>query len=68
MLMISGFSILMMGEFSTSSYIAIRLKDQFETISIGPYDITGAKMLAILLMTNTVGVIVLVFYFKVVLK
>ena len=43
MLMISGFSILMMGEFSTSSYIAIRLKDQFETISIGPYDITGQR-------------------------
>ena len=62
MLMISGFSILMMGEFSTSSYIAIRLKDQFETISIGPYDITGAKMLAILLMTNTVGVIVLTYF------
>ncbi|MCE5136280.1 MFS transporter [Staphylococcus aureus] len=69
MLMISGFSILMMGEFSTSSYIAIRLKDQFETISIGPYDITGAKMLAILLMTNTVGVIVLTYFIsKVVLK
>lgn len=69
MLMISGFSILMMGEFSTSSYIAIRLKDQFETMSIGPYDITGAKMLAILLMTNTVGVIVLTYFIsKVVLK
>ncbi|HDE0551345.1 TPA: MFS transporter [Staphylococcus aureus] len=69
MLMISGFSILMMGEFSTSSYIAIRLKDQFETISIGPYDITGAKMLAILLMTNTVCVIVLTYFIsKVVLK
>ncbi len=69
MLMISGFSILMMGEFSTSSYIAIRLKDQFETISIGPYDITGAKMLAILLMTNTIGVIVLTYFIsKVVLK
>ncbi|HDE0385816.1 TPA: MFS transporter [Staphylococcus aureus] len=69
MLMISGFSILMMGEFSTSSYIAIRLKNQFETISIGPYDITGAKMLAILLMTNTIGVIVLTYFIsKVVLK
>ncbi|WP_423830197.1 MDR family MFS transporter [Staphylococcus aureus] len=69
MLMISVFSILMMGEFSTSSYIAIRLKDQFETISIGPYDITGAKMLAILLMTNTVCVIVLTYFIsKVVLK
>ncbi len=54
MLLISGFSIIMMGEFSISSYIAIRLKDQFETISIGSYDITGAKMLAILLMINTV--------------
>ena len=49
----------MMGEFSISSYIAIRLKDQFETISIGSYDITGAKMLAILLMINTVVVILL---------
>lgn len=29
MLLISGFSIIMMGEFSISSYIAIRLKDQF---------------------------------------
>ncbi len=57
MLLISGFSIIMMGEFSISSYIAIRLKDQFETISIGSYDITGAKMLAILLMINTVVVI-----------
>lgn len=61
MLLISGFSIIMMGEFSISSYIAIRLKDQFETISIGSYDITGAKMLAILLMINTVVVILLTY-------
>lgn len=69
MLLISGFSIIMMGEFSISSYIAIRLKDQFETISIGSYEITGAKMLAILLMINTVGVILLTYFIsKVVLK
>ena len=69
MLLISGFSIIMMGEFSISSYIAIRLKDQFETISIGSYDITGAKMLAILLMINTVVVILLTYSIsKVVLK
>ncbi|HCZ0029792.1 TPA: MFS transporter [Staphylococcus aureus] len=69
MLLISGFSIIMMGEFSISSYIAIRLKDQFETISIGSYDITGAKMLAILLMINTVVVIILTYSIsKVVLK
>lgn len=69
MLFISGFSIIMMGEFSISSYIAIRLKDQFETISIGSYDITGAKMLAILLMINTVVVILLTYSIsKVVLK
>lgn len=69
MLLISGFSIIMMGEFSISSYIAIRLKDQFETISIGSYDITGAKMLAILLMINTVCVILLTYFIsKVVLK
>ncbi len=68
-LFISGFSIIMMGEFSISSYIAIRLKDQFETISIGSYDITGAKMLAILLMINTVVVILLTYSIsKVVLK
>ncbi len=42
MLLISGFSMIMMGEFSISSYIAIRLKDQFETISIGSYNI-GAR-------------------------
>ncbi|MBE5672524.1 MFS transporter [Staphylococcus sp. SS35] len=69
MLLISGFSIIMMGEFSISSYIAIRLKNQFETISIGSYEITGAKMLAILLMINTVGVILLTYFIsKVVLK
>ncbi|CDR22871.1 integral membrane protein [Staphylococcus schweitzeri] len=69
MLLISGFSIIMMGEFSISSYIAIRLKDQFETISIGSYDITGAKMLAILLMINTVCVILLTYFIsKVVLQ
>ncbi|MCS5348532.1 MFS transporter [Staphylococcus aureus] len=69
MLLISGFSIIMMGEFSISSYIAIRLKDHFETISIGSYEITGAKMLAILLMINTVGVILLTYFIsKVVLK
>ncbi|MBU5852872.1 hypothetical protein JVV08_18725, partial [Vibrio cholerae O1] len=43
--------------------------DQFETISIGSYDITGAKMLAILLMINTVVVILLTYSIsKVVLK
>ncbi|MBE5675884.1 MFS transporter [Staphylococcus sp. SS87] len=69
MLLISGFSIIMMGEFSISSYIAIRLKNEFETISIGSYEITGAKMLAILLMINTVGVILLTYFIsKVVLK
>lgn len=69
MLLILGFSIIMMGEFLIFLYIVIRLKDQFEIISIGLYDIIGVKMLVILLMINMVVVILFMYLIlKVVLK
>ncbi|MTV23574.1 MFS transporter [Staphylococcus delphini] len=52
-----GFSILMMGELSASSYIAIRLKETFNPIHFAYLDIDGVKMFSILMVVNTVIVI-----------
>ncbi|MEJ7542249.1 MDR family MFS transporter [Staphylococcus intermedius] len=56
-LMTLGFSILMMGELSASSYIAIRLKESFNPIHIAQLNIDGVKMYSILMIVNTVIVI-----------
>ncbi|EJD8481815.1 IS3 family transposase [Staphylococcus pseudintermedius] len=52
-----GFSILMMGELSASSYIAIRLKEIFNPIHFAYLNIDGVKMFSILMIVNTVIVI-----------
>ncbi|PCF46426.1 MFS transporter [Staphylococcus delphini] len=52
-----GFSILMMGELSASSYIAIRLKETFNPIHFAYLNIDGVKMFSILMVVNTVIVI-----------
>lgn len=51
-----------MGELSTSSYISIRLKQEFETISLFHIHIDGVRMYSILIMTNTIVVIALTYF------
>ncbi|MFW3612642.1 MDR family MFS transporter [Staphylococcus caprae] len=62
MYLIIGSSILIMGELSTSSYISIRLKQEFETISLFHIHIDGVRMYSILIMTNTIVVIALTYF------
>ncbi|PWZ72517.1 MFS transporter, partial [Staphylococcus pseudintermedius] len=56
-IMTFGFSILMMGELSASSYIVIRLKEIFNPIHLAYLNIDGVKMFSILMIVNTVIVI-----------
>ena len=62
MYLIIGSSILLMGELSTSSYVSIRLKKEFETLSMFHVSIDGVKMYSILIMTNTLVVIALTYF------
>ncbi|AKL93036.1 MDR family MFS transporter [Staphylococcus capitis] len=62
MYLIIGSSILLMGELSTSSYVSIRLKKEFETLSMFNVSIDGVKMYSILIMTNTLVVIALTYF------
>ena len=62
MYLIIGSSILLMCELSTSSYVSIRLKKEFETLSMFNVSIDGVKMYSILIMTNTLVVIALTYF------
>ncbi|MBL7564567.1 MDR family MFS transporter [Staphylococcus saccharolyticus] len=69
LLLIVGFSILTMGELSASSYISIRLKQEFDPITLFSLHITGVKMYSLLLMTNTIIVIIFTYFIsKIVMK
>lgn len=57
-----GFGIIMMGELSASSYIAIRLKESFDSFQFFNLNIDGVKMYSILLMTNTIVVVILTYH------
>lgn len=57
-----GFGIIMMGELSASSYIAIRLKESFDSFQFFTLNIDGVKMYSILLMTNTIVVVILTYH------
>lgn len=50
-----GFSMIMMGELSASSYIAVQLKEEFSTDLI--FHIDGVKMYSVLMIVNTILVI-----------
>ena len=62
MYLIIGSSILLMGELSTSSYVSIRLKKEFETLSMFHVSIDGVEMYSILIITNTLVVIALTYF------
>lgn len=57
-----GFGIIMMGELSASSYIAIRLKESFDSFQFFNLNIDGVKMYSILLMTNTIVAVILTYH------
>ena len=63
LLLIIGFSILTMGELSASSYISVRLKQEFDPMILFSLHI-GVKMYSLLLMTNTIIVIILPILFQ----
>ena len=69
MVMTLGFSIMMMGELSASSYIAIRLKAEFNTISVAFFNIDGVKLYSLLMIVNTIVVITCTYFVtKIILK
>lgn len=57
LLLIASFCLLLSAEFSTSSYVALRLQEQFNKVSILGISITGVKMFSILMVVNTIVVI-----------
>ena len=62
MLLILGFSIIMMGELSSSSYIAVRLNETFNDFNLFNMYIDGVKMYSFLIMTNTIVVVALTYH------
>lgn len=62
LLLIIGFSILTMGELSASSYISVRLKQEFDPMVLFSLHINGVKMYSLLLMTNTIIVIIFTYF------
>lgn len=69
LVMTLGFSIMMMGELSASSYIAIRLKAEFNTISVAFFNIDGVKLYSLLMIVNTIVVITCTYFVtKIILK
>ena len=69
LLLIIGFSILTMGELSVSSYISVRLKQEFDPMILFSLHIDGVKMYSLLLMTNTTIVIIFTYFIsKIVMK
>lgn len=62
LLLIIGFSILTMGELSASSYISVRLKQEFDPMILFSLHINGVKMYSLLLMTNTIIVIIFTYF------
>ena len=53
-----------MGELSASSYISVRLKQEFDPMILFSLHINGVKMYSLLLMTNTIIVIILPILFQ----
>lgn len=53
-----------MGELSVSSYISVRLKQEFDPMILFSLHIDGVKMYSLLLMTNTIIVIILPILFQ----
>ncbi|MDU2129945.1 MAG: MFS transporter [Staphylococcus epidermidis] len=63
LLLIIGFSILTMGELSASSYISVRLKQEFDPMILFSLHINGVKMYSLLLMTNKTALLIgIIFY------
>ncbi|ARJ51762.1 MDR family MFS transporter [Staphylococcus lutrae] len=58
--MILGFSLIMMGELSASSYISVRLKEEFNPIF--SLNIDGVKMYSLLMVINTFIVITFTYF------
>lgn len=54
-----GYSFILIGEFSLSSYVSVKLKEQFHNITIFNINIDGVLMFSILMFTNTVIVVIL---------
>lgn len=53
-----SFGIIMMAELSTSSYVAVRLKENFSDIKIFSFLVDGVKMYSILMIVNTIIVVI----------
>lgn len=61
MILTIGFSLIMIGELSIYSYIAIKLKRSFEEVNVLQINIDGIKMYSIILLLNTIIVVFFTF-------
>lgn len=57
LILILGSSLLLSAEFSTSSYVALRLQKTFASISIFNIQIDGVKMFSFIMIVNTIVVV-----------
>ncbi|MFC4557312.1 MFS transporter [Virgibacillus kekensis] len=56
-LLIVAFSLLVTAELSTSSYVALRLQEEFNSVSFMNFTIDGVRMFSLVMITNTVIVV-----------
>ncbi|MFC7686039.1 MDR family MFS transporter [Ureibacillus sp. GCM10028918] len=61
-LLVAGLMCINAAELSLNNYIAVRLAEDFERISIGDFQITGIRMLSILNVENMLLVVLLTFF------
>ncbi|HEC2172913.1 TPA: MFS transporter [Staphylococcus delphini] len=57
MMLVISFSLLVSAEFSTSSYVALRLKNEFNPVSLFNININGVQMFSFVMIVNTVVVV-----------
>lgn len=56
-ILVISFSLLVSAEFSTSSYVALRLQNEFNPISLFNTNIDGVKMFSFIMVVNTIVVV-----------
>ncbi|MFJ5965910.1 MFS transporter [Bacillus sp. NPDC093026] len=56
-LLIVAFSLLVTAELSTSSYVALRLQEDFNSLSFMNFTIDGVRMFSLVMITNTIIVV-----------
>ena len=59
-----GSMCILAAEFSMGSYVAVRLADEFDTVTIGDLTVNGVRMLSLINIENTILVVCLTFFIQ----